>query len=639
LARAVLPAAGLLLMAGLWPACPPAAAQRAPLKADEQAAVDRAIERGVTALKDLQGPLGTWAPANGTHPLGYAALPGLTLLECGVPASDARLQRTARLVRRLAARAESTYEIALAVLFLDRLGDARDEDLIATLATRLIVGQTITGGWGYKCPLIGKQTQKDILTALRKLDPQPGFAVPVRRDGPPQQGAVAADPGPLAGAVGQNPAGGGPDQGVVGPTGGSLLDGAKGDPRGPGKEGTPTGAKGPGGEGKPGAGEAPASGLSRRWARCIKSADWDFGPRGAPASSEPPARLEDVVPRKLRLLPVFRKGMEGLLVDPPGRDQEGVAATTDNSNTQFAMLALWAAGRHDVPMKRSLDLLVRRFRTSQNDNGSWGYRYRLGGGEAEGAATTAVGLLGLAIGHGVAGRPAAKKVIDPAVLKGLVALSKYVGKATGGLAVKQENLYVLWSIERVAVLYDLPTIAEKDWYRWAAEMLVLNQQPLGHWQGGGYHGATPVIDTCFALLVLKRANLASDLSSRLPYSGGSIEKAVKGETQPPPPTTKPAASKRPPAALTAPEAPAAAPTPPPAPAPAPASPVSQPAVVESGRGPMFWVLLGTAGLVLLGGLGCVLFAVCSGKDEEEEEKKPARRKPQGARRKPKRAAT
>jgi hypothetical protein len=44
----------------------------------------------------------------------------------------------------------------------------------------------------------------------------------------------------------------------------------------------------------------------------------------------------------------------------------------DNSNSQFAILALWAAQRYDIPMQRTLALMLRRYQSSQNADGSWG---------------------------------------------------------------------------------------------------------------------------------------------------------------------------------------------------------------------------------------------------------------------------
>src|SRR5262245_34830456 len=97
---------------------------------------------------------------------------------------------------------------------------------------------------------------------------------------------------------------------------------------------------------------------------------------------------------------------------------------SDNSNTQFAILALWAARRHEVPTERNLGLLLRRFTTSQEKGGGWGYEYKEGGGAGESPAMTCVGLLGMAVGHGLARDlegPARNAIAnDPRILNGFV---------------------------------------------------------------------------------------------------------------------------------------------------------------------------------------------------------------------------
>jgi hypothetical protein len=65
------------------------------------------------------------------------------------------------------------------------------------------------------------------------------------------------------------------------------------------------------------------------------------------------------------------------------------------------------------------------------------------------------------------------------------------------------------------MLYGLSKINDKDWYHWGAEVLVEAQQKEGSWTGGNYPGTMPMADTCFALLFLKRANLAKDLTVKL----------------------------------------------------------------------------------------------------------------------------
>src|SRR5436309_766110 len=78
-----------------WPA---KSAPPPPLPAGMQKDVDRAIDAGVEFLKQTQGPFGTWT-AMGQHQVGYAALPGLTLLECGMKPSDLLVQKAAAFVR------------------------------------------------------------------------------------------------------------------------------------------------------------------------------------------------------------------------------------------------------------------------------------------------------------------------------------------------------------------------------------------------------------------------------------------------------------------------------------------------------------------------------------------------------------
>ena len=50
------------------------------------------------------------------------------------------------------------------------------------------------------------------------------------------------------------------------------------------------------------------------------------------------------------------------------------------------------------------------------------------------------------------------------------------------------DLYFLWSLERVGVLYNLPKIEDKDWYAWGSKTLLARQQPDGNWKDGAYWG-------------------------------------------------------------------------------------------------------------------------------------------------------
>ena len=78
-----------------------------------------------------------------------------------------------------------------------------------------------------------------------------------------------------------------------------------------------------------------------------------------------------------------------------GGAQERVlcAGQGDNSNTQFALLGLWAAGRHGFDSDEPLESIDHHFRSSQINDGRWGYRPGMGGTDS----MTCAGLMGLAI--------------------------------------------------------------------------------------------------------------------------------------------------------------------------------------------------------------------------------------------------
>jgi len=203
----------------------------------------------------------------------------------------------------------------------------------------------------------------------------------------------------------------------------------------------------------------------------------------------------------------------------------------DNSNTQFATLALWVGRRYGVPTQAALLRVEQRFRASQTVRGEWGYNAGMGGAMDPRATMTCAGVMGVACGLGAkvdakkakGNKAATADVSKDATLKaGVKALSAAVGKPLGwdGTGRRPNGIppaagkayYFLWSLERVCVILDVATIDKKDWYNWGAEVLLANQQPGGLWMGE-YGGCGA--DTCFALLFLKKANLTRDLTGSL----------------------------------------------------------------------------------------------------------------------------
>jgi hypothetical protein len=392
---------------------------RAPDPTPLDQAIDRAVLRGVAALKLLQKPGGTWEHG---HDIGATALAGLALLECGVRPDDKPVRLAADAVRQASVSLRHTYSLSLAILFLDRLGDPDDVRLIESLTLRLLSGQGRHGGWDYNCPEADTAEIERLSEHLRQQK-----EVRTRRQ------ASA--------------------------------------------------------EGRTASGED--KGDKDRPQRTVKDL---------------PQEIQDRLPLANRVVGVN---------DGVGRE--------DNSNTQFATLALWVGRRYGFPIEAALTRIDARFRLTQNLDGGWAYQSTPGevpSRDRSTATMTAAGLLGLAVAHGVAAeRKEGKERPDPAkdrsLRAALVALGTAIGHPVGKLGAPVpiaggRSYYFLWSLERVAVALDLETIGNKNWYQWGAEILVANQRPDGAW-----HGEYPMggVDTCFALLFLRRSNLSRDLSA------------------------------------------------------------------------------------------------------------------------------
>ncbi len=364
----------------------PAEGSAKPLKeTPEQAKINRAIERGAKYL-EREGRSGR---------IGAQALAGLTLLHCGSTTDDQAVRAIARHVRDEARKYMPTYELATAIMFLDRLGDPADGDLIRDMGVQLIGGQGMMGGWTYGGPAISAAERKALQETLEARESSEATRAPV--------------PGEL-----------------------------------------------------------------KKFAVLRHRAG---------------AKIE------------FRKHQE------------------DNSNTQFAVLALWAAQKHGAPAAASLAFAEDRFRSSQHPKGTWSYTWTAEPTMQSLDSMTCAGLLGLAVGLGNQTESRAKlKEGDAAMEKAFAYLgrrlnNKLASPPAGRIVAANAHgdLYCLWSLERVAVIYGLQTIGGVDWYAWGAPRIVAAQHQDGSWHDA--HAGVP--DTCFALLFLRRANIAQDLTARL----------------------------------------------------------------------------------------------------------------------------
>jgi hypothetical protein len=460
----------------------------------DQKKIDDAISRGVAYLKSNQNGTGSWG--NQGHMVGYAALPGLTLLECGIPAKDQAVQRAATFVRGSVPKLTTTYELSLAILFLDRLGNPRDKALIQTMALRLVAGQTEAGGWTYHVPILPANEAGQLLIFLQKT--RPTLPDPLAGKKPAQNplGKSKDLTNPLPGKDPNLPnLIGKPNQDKQS---NSLPKAEDGNPLNPLPKS--------GGTGKDGANKGLIAGSSGAGILPVNPDEPAVDPK-KPGNPRPAAGKE---PAKGPILPPNFRQFPALGQPGKGKGPAGKPVRDDNSNTQFALLALWTARRHDVPTERSLQFAYQRFVNSQDVDLGWGYQVSNPRGSS---AMVGVGLLGLAMGHGSS---ADLPKDDSKIKNGLRAFAAHIGTPSATPQnLPMNNLYFLWTVERVAMLYNLPTIGGKDWYRWGAQILLVNQVGDGSWRSMDYPGASPTIDTCFALLFLKRSNLVQDLTDNL----------------------------------------------------------------------------------------------------------------------------
>lgn len=109
--------------------------------------VESAIKRGALYIQRQQLQDGCWQSRG--HRLGETALAGLALLAAGQSVDSPAVAAAARAVRQRALGNRETYDVSLAVMFLDRLGDRKDSEMIRRLGQSLAAGQAADGCWTY----------------------------------------------------------------------------------------------------------------------------------------------------------------------------------------------------------------------------------------------------------------------------------------------------------------------------------------------------------------------------------------------------------------------------------------------------------------------------------------------------------
>jgi hypothetical protein len=188
----------------------------------------------------------------------------------------------------------------------------------------------------------------------------------------------------------------------------------------------------------------------------------------------------------------------------------------DNSNSQFAVLALYEAQTVGAKVNRATwERAAEYWRSTQNADGSWGYVP----GDVGTGSMTCAGIGGLAISSAAmesgdaevkAGRVICCRphVPDDALERAIDWLAQHfsVSRNPRPAGAGQSVIYYyLYGLERAGRLTARRFIGEHDWYREGAEFLVHDQDPLSHYWKGTWHAEqNPQVSTALALLFLSK---------------------------------------------------------------------------------------------------------------------------------------
>jgi hypothetical protein len=204
----------------------------------------------------------------------------------------------------------------------------------------------------------------------------------------------------------------------------------------------------------------------------------------------------------------------------------------DNSNAQFALLALHEAERVGVKVKeQTWRRALGYWQRAQEPSGAWRYFNPKHKPSDELGSMTAAGIASIIIASGRLGEPDAKVVGDRVeccgqrpeskpdpVQKGLDWLAKRFSVHRNPRGANQfdarrgqtYHLYWLYGVERVGRMTGLRWIGRHDWYREGTELLVgskteAGKQTLaGNWIGEGHGENDENIATALALLFLSK---------------------------------------------------------------------------------------------------------------------------------------
>ncbi len=216
------------------------------------------------------------------------------------------------------------------------------------------------------------------------------------------------------------------------------------------------------------------------------------------------------------------------------------AETGDNSNTQYALLGLYAGKQAgatipDGEWRRVQEYYTRTQRAASPTAGFWTYQTAGNAALADGAASftmSVAGVCGLIIAN--MGLGAGEQGLDPATGVaancGVYAGDDAVARGLNWVGEKfdfeqgKSKFYNIYGIERLGRLSGRRFLGVFDWYREGCEYLTRRQNPDGSFSGDGIDGSV-VVSTSFALLFLSKGRTPV-LVSKLAW--GDYQDRLKG---------------------------------------------------------------------------------------------------------------
>jgi hypothetical protein len=216
-------------------------------------------------------------------------------------------------------------------------------------------------------------------------------------------------------------------------------------------------------------------------------------------------------------------------------DHNNIASNPDNSNTQYALLALWVAKQSGIEIPAKFWEEVRDFYTRiREQDGGWSYSIDGDGGAFGRGSTltmTAAGVCGLLMAQMELN--AARMYEDPVKICG-----KYDDEGPLGDGLKfigqhfkidlpGRTFYNLYGIERLGRLSGMRFLGAHDWYREGCSWLVQKQDGGGYWQGTNWDHMT-VVSTSYAVLFLSKGRTPV-LISKLAH--GNVPRQGKNNDQ------------------------------------------------------------------------------------------------------------